>query len=94
MPGPVPIGVFNLHGAAFCDIGAVWNEDKALRLTRVEDGKRRFDDPRFGPGVGLGFGVGMRTSIWFAIAKLDVAWRTNLARVSDPKYHFSIGPEF
>jgi len=92
--GPVPLGVFNLHGAAFCDVGAVWNEDRALRLTRVVNGQRRLDDPRFGPGVGLGFGFGMRTSVWFAILKLDVAWRTNLANVSSPKYHFSIGPEF
>ena len=30
--GPLPIGIFNLRGAVFADVGAVWNEGDELRL--------------------------------------------------------------
>ena len=92
--GPVPIGAFNLRGAVFGDVGAVWNQGDKLRLSRVVDGHRRLFDPRLGPGVGLDFGTGVRTSVLFLILKLDVAWRTDLVDVSRPRWHFSIGPEF
>jgi outer membrane protein assembly factor BamA len=86
--GPVPLGVFNLRGALFCDAGMVWNEGETLRLTHVFDGKRRLATPK------MGFGVGIRTAFAFAILKLDTAWNTDLAGVSKPRWHFSIGPEF
>lgn len=92
--GPLPLGIFNLRGAAFTDVGAIWNEGEHLSLTRRVNGTRRLTDPRLGPGVGVGFGVGMRTAISFLILKLDCAWRTDLADVSAPRWHFSLGPEF
>src|SRR5437867_3317634 len=71
--GPVPIGIFNLRGAVFTDFGLIWNEGDRLRLTHELDGKRRLDDPK------LGFGVGIRSAIYFLILKLDAAWNTDLA---------------
>lgn len=92
--GPLPIGLLNLRGVLFGDVGAVWNEGEELRLSRKVGGERRLYDPRIGPGVGLSFGTGVRTALAFLILKLDVAWRTDLADVSRPRWHFSLGPEF
>ncbi len=86
--GPVPIGIFNLKGAIFGDAGLVWNEGEKLLLTHIVDGSRRLASPR------VGFGVGIRTAIYFAIAKLDCAWSTDGVGATQPRWHFSIGPEF
>ncbi len=86
--GPVPVGIFNLRGAVFGDAGVVWNPGDDLRLTHFVEGTRRLDDPR------LGFGVGVRSAIYFLILKLDAAWNTDLRGASQPRWHFSIGPEF
>ena len=86
--GPVPIGVFNLRGAVFADAGVVWNEGDKLRLMHVFDGARRLDSPK------VGFGVGVRTAVFFAILKLDTGWNTDFHGASQPRWHFSIGPEF
>ncbi|HTK30518.1 MAG TPA: hypothetical protein VL332_01040 [Candidatus Saccharimonadaceae bacterium] len=86
--GPVPLGIFNLRGAIFGDAGVVWNEGDKLLLTHIVDGSRRLATPK------VGFGVGVRTAVYFAILKLDVAWTTDGLGATQPRYHFSIGPEF
>jgi WD40 repeat protein len=86
--GPVPVGLFNLRGASFVDVGAVWNGPDQMRFWGNVNGRRVLQAPR------LGFGTGIRTSALFMIFKLDVAWRTNLAYVTRPYWFFSIGPEF
>jgi Tol biopolymer transport system component len=86
--GPVPIGVFNLRGAVFGDAGIIWNKDDTVRLFHTFDGKRRLDTPK------VGFGVGIRTAFLVGIIKLDCGWNTDFAGVSQPRWHFSIGPEF
>ena len=86
--GPVPLGIFNLRGAGFVDLGMAWNVDESPRLSRVVDGERRLED------LMLGFGTGVRTALYFFIVKLDVAWKSDLRDVSRPRWHFSIGPEF
>jgi Tol biopolymer transport system component len=92
--GPVPIGLFNLRGVLFADLGAVWYDDQRLRLTHVVDGHRRTPNPVLGDGIGAGFGTGIRTSFAFMILKLDVGWPTDFYNVSRPQWYFSIGPEF
>lgn len=92
--GPLPIGILNLRGVVFGDMGAIWNAGDRLAFLRTIDGHKRLPDPRFGPGVGLGFGAGLRTAFLIGILKLDIAWRSDLVDVSRPRYHFSIGPEF
>ena len=86
--GPVPIGNFNLRGVGFADAGVIWNKGEPVRMTRVVDGARRLDSAK------LGFGVGVRSSIYFLILKLDVGWASDLHSASEPRWHFSIGPEF
>jgi hypothetical protein len=86
--GPVPLGVFNLRGAVFGDVGLAWDRDERIRISQVTGGSRRLRDLMFG------FGTGVRSALYFLIVKLDVAWRTDLVDVSEPRWHFSIGPEF
>ena len=86
--GPLPLGLFNLRGAGFLDLGMAWNEDDPPRVSRMVDGHRRLDDLR------LGYGTGIRTALYFFIVKLDVAWHTDFVDTSQPRWHFSIGPEF
>ena len=37
---------------------------------------------------------GLRTALYFLILKLDAAWNTDFGYVSQPRWHFSVGPEF
>jgi outer membrane protein assembly factor BamA len=88
--GPLPIGVFNLRGAVFADGGLVWNRGEALRWEPIK--------PYLGAdhqnGYGVGFGVGVRTFLLFALLKVDTAWATDFHNVSRPRWHVSLGPEF
>jgi len=86
--GPVPLGAFNLKGAIFGDAGVVWNEDFKPRFSRVGPEGRELVAPR------VGFGVGIRSAVYFFILKLDAAWNTDLQNTSRPRWHFSLGPEF
>jgi hypothetical protein len=86
--GPVPLGLFNLRGAGFVDLGMAWNEGESPRVSALIDGRRRLQDVR------LGYGTGIRTALYFFIVKLDVAWHTDFVDTSQPRWHFSIGPEF
>jgi len=96
--GPVPIGIFNLRGAAFADVGAVWNRGDKLRLSVISEDRR--DGVIAGGtsepfnGLGFGFGGGIRTALYFFILKMDAAWNTDFRNISKPRWHFSIGPEF
>jgi len=86
--GPVPLGSFNLKGAIFGDAGVIWNEQFKPRFSEVGPEGRQLASPR------VGFGVGLRTALYFFILKLDTAWHTDLQNVSRPRWHFSVGPEF
>ena len=86
--GPVPLGVFNLRGALFTDAGFAWDRGETVKVWQRVDGQRRLRDLMFG------YGTGIRTALYFLILKLDVAWRTDFVHTSQPRYHFSIGPEF
>ena len=96
--GPIPLGVFNLRGAAFADFGGVWNEGDKLHWSVISGHRRDYPYPG-APGApwrgaGFGFGGGVRSAMSFFILKLDVAWNTNFDRTSKPRWYFSIGPEF
>jgi Tol biopolymer transport system component len=96
--GPVPIGIFNLRGAVFADFGAVWYPGDRLKLSVISGNRPDVSAPngtqeRFN-GLGFGFGTGIRTAVYFFILKLDAAWNTDFSRTSQPRWHFSIGPEF
>ena len=86
--GPVPVGVFNLRGAVFCDAGFIWNEEGPLKLDPIQT------NVAIQNGYAVGFGTGIRTSIFFVLLKLDTAWSTDFRGISRPRWHFSLGPEF
>ncbi|MFI5369967.1 MAG: BamA/TamA family outer membrane protein [Candidatus Eisenbacteria bacterium] len=86
--GPLPIGIFNMKGALFSDVGTAFNGGYKPRGTTIdENGNRRLQD------ILLDYGVGIRTSFLYTLVKLDVAWRTDLQSTSRPVWQFSIGPE-
>ena len=86
--GPLPLGFFNLRGVGFLDFGDAWYPENSPRLLTTFDGRRRLDDLK------VGYGTGIRTAFSFFIMKLDVAWNTDFASTSKPRWYFSIGPEF
>jgi hypothetical protein len=54
----------------------------------VDERGRHLTDPYFS------FGTGVRGWMLGLPMKLDVAWRSDLDKISQPRWHFSIGPEF
>jgi Tol biopolymer transport system component len=87
--GPLPLGFFNLRGAAFVDQGVVTLEtDPVQFFDRDINGRFRSKHLK------TSFGFGVRSVLAFIIMKLDVAWRTDFRTTSQPIWHFTLGPEF
>jgi Tol biopolymer transport system component len=87
--GPLPLGLFNLKGAAFADAGLNWNDGDPVRLFgRDPDGRRQMQDLRFD------FGTGIRTYIFYFPIRVDVGWRWDLVNTSKPRWQVVLGPEF
>ncbi len=85
---PLRFSLWNVGGNLFLDMGGVWDEARKFKGGTTED-----DDPRL-KDLKVGFGYGARANLGFLILKFDTAWRTDLSRVSKPKYYFSLGTEF
>jgi len=86
---PLPIGVRNVGGVLFADVGLAWSDDETFRpISRV--GGVHIDE-QYG---GASFGTGIRTGISFILVKLDFAWRTDFQEVSGYRAHVSFGGEF
>ena len=75
-------GFSGIGGAVFFDVGSAWTDD--LRL---------FEGGRFAHLRG-NVGLGLRASFFFLPMKFDWAWPTDLQRLGDSRFHFSIGPNF
>ena len=86
---PIPIGLTNIEGVLFFDVGAAWSDDRRFKPFTTTDGFRM--DPTFG---GAALGTGIRTNLAFIILKLDFAWRSDLNEVAGYRTHVSIGGEF
>jgi len=84
MAFPLPLGLSNIRGAAFMDLGAVWDRNSDFRGMR--DGK--LDD------LHMGYGFGPRLNMGYFVLKFDVAWLTDLSRVSKPYYYLSLTEDF
>ncbi len=85
---PLKFSLQRVRGSLFLDMGGVWDEAR-----KFKGGTTEGDDPRL-KDLKLGFGYGARANLGFFILKFDTAWRTDLSRVSKPKYYFSLGAEF
>jgi outer membrane protein assembly factor BamA len=86
---PLPIGVRNVGGVLFADVGAAWSDDETFRPMSRVDGLHL--DRQYG---GASFGTGIRTGVYFILVKLDFAWRTDFQEVSGYRAHVSFGGEF
>lgn len=85
---PLPIVITQMRGAVFLDVGAAWDENVLFKGATSSNGPTRLT------GIKSGFGYGMRVNLGFMVMKFDQAWKTDLNRVSAPKYYFSLGAEF
>lgn len=87
--GALPLGFQNIMGNIFLDVGSAWNDTKKLKfIGRSNSGSVISNDLLIAPGFGsrivfLGFPV-----------RLDIAWRYNLQKFSDPIYMFSLGLDY
>jgi outer membrane protein assembly factor BamA len=86
---PLPVGLTNIEGILFFDIGTAWSDDQRFRPFTKTGGFRM--NPQYG---GASLGTGIRTNISFIIIKLDFAWRSNLNEVAGYRTHVSLGGEF
>ena len=89
---PLPLRFPLIMGAVFTDFGLAWGgsgtNGKLVFSKHDEFGVKRLED------AFLGYGIGLRLPIGFALLKIDVAWNNDLARTSKPRYYFSLGTDF
>ncbi|KAA3652812.1 MAG: hypothetical protein DWQ10_18835, partial [Calditrichaeota bacterium] len=90
---PLPLGVVNVRGALFSDIGTAWyhKDRKDLDLIHWRDLRL----PQLGEDMVMGYGFGARAFVGFFLLRFDAAWKTDLVTNSaKPQYYFSLGAEF
>lgn len=86
--GALPIGFQNMLGAAFVDVGSAWSNTKAWQAYQsTPDGTRQKD-------LLVGTGLGARFFFLGFPLRIDVAWSFNGSAFSEPRWYFSLGPDF
>ncbi len=81
---PIPLSLGGIRGSIFADAGSVWDDNEDFRGMR--DGK--LEDIKFG------YGFGPRLNIGYFVLKLDIAWQSDLSRISKPLYYLSLTEDF
>lgn len=84
MAFPVPLTIPNIRGAIFADAGTVFDELKDFRpmqSSKLKDLK-------------LGYGFGPRLNLGYVVLRLDIAWASDLSRISKPAYFLSLSEDF
>jgi len=85
--GPLPILIQGINGAIFFDIGSAWY-DEVIMSQIGNNGERT-------PGnMLMSSGLGIRAYLLGMPIKVDIAWRNEIERWSEPYYLFSIGLDF
>jgi outer membrane protein assembly factor BamA len=91
---PLPLGLQNVRGALFTDLGAAW-EGKLGEFERFRAFKGSTGFPPELDDLLMGYGFGSRANLGFLLLRFDVAWTTDLQHSSSrPRYYFSLGTEF
>lgn len=80
-------GMTGIGATTYVDLGTAWY-DRVRLFGRDEDGHWGLQDLRGD------FGVGLRANFMFLPLRFDWAWKTDLRRVQDAVFQFSIGREF
>lgn len=88
LTGGLPLFFQNIIGVAFIDAGSAWdNTGKLKMIGKNENGSTVTNDLLLGTGVGFRFNFIM---LW----RLDIAWKYNLDKFSQPRYYLSLGLDF
>jgi len=88
LTGGLPLFFQNILGVAFIDAGSAWDStDKLQLIGRNNNGSIVSKD------LLIGTGVGFRLYMLF-LWRLDVAWKYDLNKFSEPRYLISIGLDF
>jgi len=87
--GAVPIGLANILGTAFIDVGSAWTDSKNWKMwTNDPNGESKFSD------LLVGTGLGTRLFLLGIPLRMDIAWRFRYSSFSEPYYYFSFGADF
>jgi hypothetical protein len=85
---PLRLGLSNVIGALFLDMGAAWSRHIPFKGASGEGGFHLM-------GIKSGFGFGARANLGFLVLRYDVAWRTDFRTVAPhTKHYFSLGADF
>ncbi|MBL7074772.1 PD40 domain-containing protein [candidate division KSB1 bacterium] len=86
---PLPIGLQNVRGALFTDLGSAWYQGEFKGMSRdPKTGNIYLDDLLFSLGTGI------RMNLGFFLIQIDVAWKKEKIGYAKPRYYFSLGAEF
>lgn len=88
LTGGLPLFFQNILGVAFIDAGSAWNNTNKLQLVGKDDNGTTVTKDLL-----IGTGVGFRLYMLF-LWRLDIAWKYNLDKFSEPRYYLSIGLDF
>jgi Tol biopolymer transport system component len=88
LTGGLPLFFQNILGVAFIDAGSAWDNSKSLKLIGKND-----EGTTVTKDLLIGTGVGFRLYMLF-LWRLDIAWKYNLDKFSEPRYYLSIGLDF
>ncbi|MEK6553131.1 MAG: biopolymer transporter Tol, partial [Bacteroidota bacterium] len=88
LTGGLPLFFQNILGVAFIDAGSAWNNTSKLQFVGKDDNGTTVTKDLL-----LGTGVGFRLYMLF-LWRLDIAWKYNLNKFSEPRYYLSIGLDF
>jgi hypothetical protein len=85
---PLPLGFAGIRGAGFFDAGSAWDSDNFRATAKNANGETALRD------IIASYGWGFRANLGIFLLRMDVAWRTDLASSSKPRYLFSFGTDF
>lgn len=86
---PLRTAFGGVRGDLFLDVGTAFDDPSGARLTATNAaGERALRD------LHIGFGVGARARVAYLPLRFDLGWRTDGVSVSEPVFHFFIGPEY
>ncbi len=81
---PLPITIGNIRGSVFSDLGTVFNDFKEFQ--GFHDNKLR--------DLKLSYGFGPRLNLGYVILRFDIAWLSDLSKISKPIYYLSLSEDF
>ncbi len=88
LAAPIPMTFTRGRGVIFTDLGFVSDDLSTFKGARGHGGYRLED-------IKMSFGTGFRLNVGYFVLRTDIAWRTDLASVSQkPKYYFTMSTEF